>query len=124
MKTVRVNLTHHGDSHYRFNNRTYRINTNPTVMTFNYPKNCDEIMSLPSLTYKKIANGECMLSPFATWTIKLYVDNNKLPSLEKFKGQVDLELIGEGTVFENRQCNKECETTMMNNYKYAFDIYF
>ncbi|XP_043478058.1 uncharacterized protein LOC122508651 isoform X2 [Leptopilina heterotoma] len=118
LSTFRVNLTHHGDSTYKFNNKNFLIETKPVNLDFKYPKERNQISSFSPPLHEEFGNGNCVLSPYATWTVELIAEGAyDLTSLEGFIGRVDLELIGEGNSFKPDRCGKLCQDTMTTAYK-------
>lgn len=118
LSNFKVNLTHNGDSVYSFYNKNYVIETNPVNLIFYYPASVNEIAGTSSPMHRKFSSGDCILSPFATWTVELLpVGRNHFGLLEEFIGKVDLELIGEGQRFKSNSCNKMCEDLIEKTYK-------
>ncbi|XP_043478059.1 uncharacterized protein LOC122508652 [Leptopilina heterotoma] len=118
LSTFRVNLTHHGDSTYKFNNKYFIIETKPINLDFKYPKERNQISSFSPPLHEEFGNGDCVLSPYATWTVELIPEGAyDLTLLEGFIGRVDLELIGEANSFKPDRCGKLCQDTMTTAYK-------
>lgn len=119
LSKFRVYLTHNGDSIYTLMDKTFVIETNPVELIFNYPEKKNEIAGISSPMHKKFATGDYILSPYATWTVKLESRGAKedFDLLKVFIGKVDLELIGEAQHFISNRCNKVCQDIMMKTYR-------
>lgn len=119
LSKFRVYLTHHGDSLYTFKDKTFLIETNPVELIFNYPENKNKITCQSSPMHEKFVTGDYMLSPYATWTVKLESRGAEkdFDLLKGFIGKVDFELIGQAEHFMSNRCDKNCEDIMMKTYK-------
>ncbi|XP_069673891.1 uncharacterized protein [Periplaneta americana] len=97
LKHFRVILKHHGNSYYQCGGKFYVIRSESQTVEYSFArKQNGEPVSQISV-YKKIKNGDFMLSPYAMWTIQLVRDKGEgFKELQKFKDSVDLELIGKG----------------------------
>lgn len=102
LKCFEINLTHLGDSHYIFNNKTYLIKTNIISMSYYFEKNSKGERNNQSNTHKAIANGDYMLSPYTLWKVWLeYIPTCEaavtFDDLKIFKDEIKLELGGYGS---------------------------
>lgn len=103
LKSFQIELTHHGDSHYKFNNKTYVIETNSQLITYYFEKNQKESYRHVGGAYEDLKFGDNMLSPYALWRVRLtYVskeerNNITFADLLAYKDDVDLELGGHAT---------------------------
>ncbi|XP_069673870.1 uncharacterized protein [Periplaneta americana] len=97
LKHFRVILKHHGNSYYQCGGKFYVIRSESQTVQYSFArKQNGEPVSQISV-YKKIKNGDFMLSPYAMWTIQLArYKGEGFKELGKYKDCVDLELIGEG----------------------------
>lgn len=93
-----ISATHLGNSYYRYNNKIYTITTNSHNIWYYFEKNHYNEPVHKGGVYEKIKNGEFMLSPYASWKIKLtnLTSHVSFKDLEIYKDEIDLELGGNG----------------------------
>lgn len=108
-----VTLTHHGNSYYRCGTRFYVIRgDNQTIEYSGEKRGNGEPMDYNSV-YRKLKDGDLMLSPYAMWSIRLVnVTDVNFSELVNFGHHVDLELKGRGQyVAQNADvCNHDLKT--------------
>ena len=114
--SFRVNLVHEGDSKYKCHSSVYEIKNTPTFLRYSFLKDSDNVPNFQTESYLKLSKGEFMLSPYATWLIQLTTKKREnFEMLEKFKNEVDLELIGHGQFLEGPIV--ECRDDVEKYYK-------
>ncbi|GFS38772.1 uncharacterized protein NPIL_616941 [Nephila pilipes] len=104
LKGFDVNATHFGNSYYRYADKIYLITSDSQSIYRSYETNNNGEPVRRNGVFIKIKNGDLMLSPYATWEIKLinHTDKISFNDLEFYKSKVDLELSGSGSyVFRN-----------------------
>lgn len=121
LTNIRVRLNHHGDSVYTFANTSFIIKTNPVLLTYKFYTEDNKVFSVPSMKHNELSRGEYMLSPFATWTVKLEGTRRKFNLLQEFIGKVDIELVGKGQYSTEEECDQICQATLMKTYTYYKD---
>ncbi|CAG8791116.1 24257_t:CDS:1, partial [Dentiscutata erythropus] len=69
--------------------------------------------------------GELMLSPYTMWKIKLEpTDKADFSELNKYKKEVDLELVGRGKYIRDRKGSDDLNLMVEDYYKeYKIDIF-
>jgi hypothetical protein len=92
-----VRLTHHGNSYYRCGTNFYVIRgDNQTIEYSGEKKHNGEPVDY-NFVYRKLKDGDLLLSPYAMWSIRLVnVTHVNFQEVEKFGQHVDLELAGRG----------------------------
>ncbi|XP_051159183.1 reticulocyte-binding protein homolog 2a-like isoform X2 [Leptopilina boulardi] len=92
LKDYDIYLNHNGDSYYECNKKVHLIKSGSSGTLFKFLSSSRKRRSL----YDN--NNDYILSPFATWTIRLHRDNgnNEFAPLAKFVDKVNVELIGDG----------------------------
>lgn len=119
LKAFKINLTHLGNSYYRYNDKIYMIPTSKYDIWYNYERDGD-VPTKKSSEYDDIKAGNYMLSPFATWKLKLTnlpnAKNISFSNLEAYKDQIDLELGGYAS-FVNNDGLKHSELMLDKYYK-------
>ncbi|XP_051159185.1 uncharacterized protein LOC127280315 [Leptopilina boulardi] len=92
LKDYDIYLNHNGDSYYECNKKVHLIKSGSSGTLFKFLSSSRKRRSL----YDN--NNDYILSPFATWTIRLHRDNgnNDFAPLAKFVDKVNVELIGDG----------------------------
>ncbi|XP_051162790.1 putative leucine-rich repeat-containing protein DDB_G0290503 [Leptopilina boulardi] len=110
-----VNMTHHGDSKYKYGNDIYEIKNSPTSIFVNYELNYNDRNTFLA---SDIANKPYMLSPYATWSIQLspVQKNHKFQYLQNYTKLVDMELIGYAQFLDNSECDSTCKDRMKEYY--------
>lgn len=106
-----IELTHLGDNHYKFNNKIYRIKTVEVPLYYSFDFICSEFRerTTNSVPYKKLKSGELLLSPYATWKIKLHKIEGKpvkYEDLKPYEDKIDLELGGHGSYVRKSRTDK------------------
>lgn len=97
LKKFGLIMTHMGDSYYKCDSNFYIISTTSLPIEFSIVKG-----SSSSTAYEKLKSGNILLSPYASWKIKLNAGlQANLTKLEVYKGKVDLELVGTGQYVKN-----------------------
>jgi hypothetical protein len=92
-----VRLTHHGNSYYRCGTNLYVIRGDTQTIEYSGEKKHNGEPVDYNFVYRKLKDGDLMLSPYAMWSISLVnVTHVNFPELEKFGQHVDLELAGRG----------------------------
>ena len=99
LKRFKVRATHLGNSYYRYDKKYYVITCQSHSIEYSFEK---DSMGLPvhrNSVYKKIKNGDLMLSPYAMWKIELLKMTSSISfdELTLFENEVDIELVGSGT---------------------------
>jgi hypothetical protein len=92
-----VRLTHHGNSYYRCGTNFYVITGDNQTIEYSGEKKQNGEPVDYNFVYRKLKDGDLMLSPYAMWSIRLVnVTHVNFPELHKFGQHVDLELAGRG----------------------------
>lgn len=99
-----VNMTHLGNSHYRYCGEYFSISSSSQSMQYSVEKG-----TIQNNVYKKLLSGDIMLSPYAFWELRFSLNPSKpmksAVSLESFADKVDLVMEGSGS-FVNTQDTK------------------
>ncbi|XP_043474844.1 uncharacterized protein LOC122506613 [Leptopilina heterotoma] len=122
LKGFAFTLEHHGDSHYRCDERIFLINSkrHRAEKIFNdekleyYDDNNNLILKM--IPAEKIKN-DYILSPYATWSLQIIsrdVDKN-YTNLEKYKTKINIELVGFGQYSDLNL--SVCQTDLRKYYK-------
>lgn len=112
-------LTHLGNSCYKFRNQVYQFPSSPITMICNF-KQESKNSSMTNMAFAKIAEASCTLSPYACWVISLKPIGFRVPkdSLEKALrtviGHVKVVLVGEGIFVDEQKIEKNLD---MDVYK-------
>lgn len=116
LRLTKVFMTHMGNSYYQFGEDTYCIQRD--ILPFSYSFIGDE----SSGTKIKLAEADPSLSPYCAWKIKLEQKFGDFASLSKFKGLVDLHLVGSGSYLDLKRF-PNIEDLQMEKYysKYKVD---
>lgn len=103
LKLFLVNAIHLGNSYYRCDKKIYSISSPSQTIEYSLEKKEDGTPVDQNVVYKKIKDGDLMLSPYALWKFRLVSTKNAeaFKELEKFKGKIDLELTGLGGYISN-----------------------
>lgn len=124
LEGFKISITHLGNSYYRYNDKFYLIATNSLDIWYHFEKKGKEPIHR-SITYDKIKNGDFMLSPYASWKIKLTNLINKynfsFKNLETYKDKIDLELGGHGHYVDKTEDN--CLSLAVEKYYKTTHIY-
>lgn len=97
MRKFIVNLTHLGNSYYRFNNDIFMIASSSQNIRFSYEKDNFGDPVHKNNVYAKLKSGDSIVSPYAMWEIQLINPEGEIPfELEMYKDVIDVELIGRG----------------------------
>jgi hypothetical protein len=124
LKGFIINMTHLGNSYYRYNDKIYPMTTNSQIMWYYFERNSNGEPVRRSLSYDKLKNGDFMLSPYALWKIKLINIENKhnisFKDLEIYKDEIKLELVGNGYYVNKGGVN---EDLMVESYYKAIDTH-
>lgn len=111
-----------GNSYYRCGTSYYMIQSPSTaIMYSNQEVNGEPIRQ--NNVYKKLLNGDILLSPYATWTIQLeyHAKGNSKTEFQKLKNlarSTDLLLVGKGLYVRN---DVPVCSTKADDYK-AFEV--
>ncbi|CAG8466770.1 4170_t:CDS:2, partial [Scutellospora calospora] len=115
--TIKADITkidsNKSNSYYRYGDKFYVIRSDKQPIGYGFEKNDKGEPVMFNNTYKKIKEGELMLSPYTMWKIKL-TPAKKNYNFNKFKiyeGKIDLELIGRG-----KYVNENDSNLMVENY--------
>ena len=78
-----VELTHFGESNYKYNERFYSINSyyHGEKLMLRYQYGCRNNCTNANESYKKLEKNKPLLSPYAFWGIKLKPIDNKRNNL-------------------------------------------
>ena len=93
-----ISLTHLGNSYYECDKKVYSIASPSQTIEYSFEKKEDGTPVDENDVYKKIKDGDLMLSPYAMWKLRL-IDTQAAASfddLKKYKDEIDLELVGFG----------------------------
>ncbi|XP_051165539.1 uncharacterized protein LOC127284239 [Leptopilina boulardi] len=107
-----VTLTHNGDSYYRCNENVYLIESG--VFEF------ENKFFLSTKRRKRNFELDYVLSPFATWTIRLNNKNNNFTIMSKYVNDVTIEIVGEGQ-YMNSDVNV-CKNNLTKYYGKKYDF--
>ncbi|CAH1113850.1 unnamed protein product [Psylliodes chrysocephalus] len=92
-----ISLTHHGDSNYKYGRNIYTILSDKNTIYYTLETKSNGEPVDKNKVYDFIKNNDCMLSPYATWSIKFTNVNNSFNSLSKFRNEtLQIELEGQG----------------------------
>lgn len=96
-----VIMRHSGHSFYRYRGAAYhQSNDGEFELMYSFQKNASGVPYDCNGVYKKMKNGEYLLSPYTEWAITLKPAKNGAPDLFKtFRekmGQLQIELVGKG----------------------------
>ena len=103
LKNYEVELTHHGNSHYKFNHKFFVIPGDSQTISYSFERADDGSPLSKNMVYNKINNGDIMLSPYTMWSIQLIdINNVGFSNLQEYKDYVNLELVGKGMFVNDR----------------------
>lgn len=88
-KGFSVTLTHNGDSYYRCNDKVYLIESG----AFEFGSQFFRTPKKRSVDFNKL---DYVLSPYATWTVRLNRMESNFTKLAKYVNNVNIELVGDG----------------------------
>lgn len=114
-----ITMKHMGFSYYRWHDEFYVIASDTHVLITKSFRECYNGTNLCSANeaYYKLKNGNAFLSPYTMWTLKLHCSaTNPMKSydrLQRFVGQVDIELEGTGTYVDQ---DIQLDRNQINNY--------
>lgn len=94
-----VSMKHTGTSYYRCDKHFYKINAASQTMNYGFKKKNGR-PTTKNAVYEKLENGNIVLSPYTLWSIQLKRKDGNFTSLARFKGLVDMQLIGRGQYVE------------------------
>jgi len=99
LKGFKFSATHLGNSYFRCANQIFKMGSPSQNIEYSFERNADGVPVDRNDVYIKIQNGDLMLSPYALWKFKLIKSSDKVSfsDLEKYKNEIDLELVGEGS---------------------------
>lgn len=94
-----MELVHMGDNHYRLNGKVYKMTTIATRVALTLVENEQGKPIFQNLLYSKLEEGDLVLSPYATWKVRLISNGNDslFENLRQYADSVDLELTGKGS---------------------------
>jgi uncharacterized protein YicC (UPF0701 family) len=105
-----VRLTHHGNSYYRCGANYYVMRGDKQTIVYSGERRENGEPMDHNSVYRKLKDADIMLSPYATWSIRLVnVTDVNFSELVNFGHLVDVELTGQGQyVAENADvCNRD-----------------
>ena len=92
-----ISATHLGNSYYECDKKVYSIASPSQTIQYSFEKKEDGTPVDENDVYKKIKDGDLMLSPYAMWKLKLIeTQSASFEDLKKYKDEIDLELVGFG----------------------------
>lgn len=99
----KISATHLGNSYYRCDKKIYSVTSPSQTIEYSLEKKEDGTPVDQNDVYRKINEGDLMLSPYAMWKIKLIKSSDlaNFNDLEKYKNEIDLELVGYGGYIAN-----------------------
>lgn len=112
---------HNGDSYYRCRNKVHLIKSGSfgTLHQFDISR----IRRRRFVSDDNNNGNDFILSPYATWTIQIYSDNNDndFYPLEQFVDNVNVELVGEGQFMPADE--NICNNYFLDNYRNEMQFY-
>lgn len=112
LNVLEMRMTHEGNSYYTCGNKMYLISHSPITLV----KTFNESYQGESDSVQKLANGDDLVSPFATWRVQISRSTGGIAKdyFVNFKNKVDLVLEGTGTyvqVTDTDVCDKNTSLT-------------
>ncbi|CAL1260784.1 unnamed protein product [Larinioides sclopetarius] len=103
LKMFDVTATHIGNSYYRYHDEIYTITSPKKTIFYSFEENARTGNPVrKNEIYMKFKHGDLMLSPYTMWIFKLNATRGRnFRELDIYKGQIDLELEGEGGYVTN-----------------------
>lgn len=96
-----VEMTHLGNSYYRYNDQYYPIVSSSQSMRYSFEKSASGKAAFYNNVYQKMISGDIILSPYMMWRLRLTRNQayafNKSNMLANFYDKVDLMLEGHGS---------------------------
>ena len=100
LKFYNIKLTQNGPSYYKFENNVYSLGNTKLNIQYSYEK--DQFGDRPANSnnvYKKLSEGNAMISPYGAWIVQLMKCKNDSPEFE-FSSEdiknIEIKLVGKG----------------------------
>jgi len=71
LERMSVQMSHGGNSYYAFQDKTYVIHAQKQLLSFSFLRDADRVPMSMNDVYRKILNGDLILSPFTVWEVQL-----------------------------------------------------
>ncbi|OXA41982.1 hypothetical protein Fcan01_23201 [Folsomia candida] len=102
-----IEITHTGNSYYKFQNRFYVMTTPSLELMYGHKKDANGDSDIYNESFNKLSKGDVILSPLTTWIVKLIPRRKakKFKNLAPFLNKsIDIHLAGDG-LFINKKLN-------------------
>ncbi|CAL1285800.1 unnamed protein product [Larinioides sclopetarius] len=122
LKGFDMRATHLGNSHYRYEDKTFLITSDSITISYSYEKNKDGIPIRSNKIYNTLKSGDLLLSPYTLWQARIINQTNQysFEDLEIFKNLTNLELSGFGSYVDSntfRVPTNVSEPRSVNEYR-------
>lgn len=107
---IKVEMTHSGASRYMFDDKSFEMVGDNVTLKYNFERDPNTRERIETnLIYKKVKQGDFILSPFTMWAVQFLpaTGRNRLSELVEMAEYVDLELIGSGSYVDEWERKNE-----------------